>query len=160
MGINSLVLESLPFLKDQGIRIIHQAGVKDYERVKAGYDRAGFPARIERFIDDMGSCYAEASLIVCRAGASSMTELASVGRAPVFIPLPTAADNHQEVNARIFEQAQSALVVAQASLTGAQFAEFLLDLKRHPERIRSMEERVRAFYWSDSAARIVEDLLK
>lgn len=160
VGINTMVLESLPHLKSQNLRIIHQTGVKDYERVKAGYERAGVQARVEKFIDDMGSCYAEANLVVCRAGSSSMSEIASVGRAAVFIPLPTAADNHQEVNARIFEQAQAAKVVAQASLTGAQFAEFLLDLKRHPEQIRSMEERVRAFYRSDSAAQIVEDLLK
>ncbi len=160
IGINTMMLESLPHLKTENLRIIHQTGVKDYERVKAGYERAGFDARVEKFIDDMGACYAQANLVVCRSGSSSMSEIASVGRAAVFIPLPTAADNHQEVNARIFEQAQSALVVAQASLTGAQFAEFLLDLKRHPERIRSMEERVRAFYRSDSAARIVEDLLK
>ncbi len=160
LGINTMMLESLPHLKSENLRIIHQTGVKDYERVKAGYERAGVEARVEKFIDDMGACYAQANLVVCRAGSSSMSEIASVGRAAVFIPLPTAADNHQEVNARIFEQARSALVVAQASLTGAQFAEFLLDLKRHPERIRSMEERVRAFYRSDSAARIVEDLLK
>jgi UDP-N-acetylglucosamine--N-acetylmuramyl-(pentapeptide) pyrophosphoryl-undecaprenol N-acetylglucosamine transferase len=160
VGINTMMLESLPHLKSENLRIIHQTGVKDYERVRAGYERAGVEARVEKFIDDMGACYAQANLVVCRAGSSSMSEIASVGRAAVFIPLPTAADNHQEVNARIFEQARSALVVAQASLTGAQFAEFLLDLKRHPERIRSMEERVRAFYRSDSAARIVEDLLR
>jgi len=158
MGINTLVLESLPFLKDQGIRIIHQAGVKDYERVKAGYDRAGFPARIERFIDDMGSCYAEASLVVCRAGASSMTELASVGRAPVFIPLPTAADNHQEVNARLFEKDHAAWVVPQGRLTGKEFAEFVTGLRSDPAKITEVETRIQKFYRADSAGVIVKTL--
>lgn len=158
IGINTMILESLPHLKAENIRIIHQTGVKDYERVKTAYEREGVLARVEKFIDDMGSCYAEASLVVCRAGSSSMSEIASVGRAAIFIPLPTAADNHQEVNARIFEKSDAALVVAQASMTGAQFAGFLLDLKRHPEKIRAMESKVQGFYRSDSAAKIVEDL--
>ena len=159
MGINSLVLDALPFLKGHAIEFIHQTGVSDYERVVAGYAREGIAtARIEKFIDDMGACYARASLVVCRAGASSMSELASVGRAAIFIPLPTAADNHQEKNARIFEQDQAALVVPQGSMTGAQFAERILALKRSPEAIHAIEDRVSRFYRSDSAARIVADL--
>ncbi|NDG85074.1 MAG: undecaprenyldiphospho-muramoylpentapeptide beta-N-acetylglucosaminyltransferase [Proteobacteria bacterium] len=158
MGINTLVLESLPFLKEQGIRIIHQAGLKDYERVKAGYERAGFSARIERFIDDMGSCYAEASLVVCRAGASSMTELASVGRAPVFIPLPTAADNHQEVNARLYEKDHAAWVIPQGKLTGKEFADFITGLRDDPSKISEVESRIQKFYRPDSAEVIVKTL--
>jgi UDP-N-acetylglucosamine--N-acetylmuramyl-(pentapeptide) pyrophosphoryl-undecaprenol N-acetylglucosamine transferase len=159
VGINTMVLESLPYLKKEGVRIIHQTGVKDYERVKAGYEREGVQARIEKFIDDMASCYAEASLVVCRAGSSSMSEIASVGRAAVFIPLPTAADNHQEVNARVFEAGSASLVVAQGRMTGGEFSEFILSLKRDPSRIRDMENRVHSFYRGDSAVRIVEDLL-
>ncbi len=158
MGINSLVLESLPYLKESGIRIIHQTGTKDYERVKAGYDRAGVQARIEKFIYDMESCYAEASLVVCRAGASSMTELSSVGRAPVFIPLPTAADNHQEKNARIYEADQAAWVVPQGKLTGQEFSSLVLDLKSDPAKISGVEERIRRFYRPDSADLIVKTL--
>jgi UDP-N-acetylglucosamine--N-acetylmuramyl-(pentapeptide) pyrophosphoryl-undecaprenol N-acetylglucosamine transferase len=158
MGINTLMLESLPFLKLHGLRIIHQTGVKDYERVKAGYERAGVDARIEKFIDDMASCYSEASLVVCRAGASSMTELASVGRAPVFIPLPTAADNHQEINARIYEREQAAWVVPQGKLSGQEFSALILDLKAHPEKIDEVETRIQKFYRPDSAELIVKTL--
>ncbi len=158
MGINTLMLESLPFLKSENIRIIHQAGVKDYERVKAGYERAGYPARVEKFIDDMASCYREASLVICRAGASSMTELASVGRAPIFIPLPTAADNHQEKNARIYEQDQAAWVVAQGKITGEAFSRMILELKQNPGRIHEVETRIQKFYRSDSASLIVNTL--
>jgi len=158
LGINTMVLESLPFLKNESIKIIHQTGVRDYERVVAGYSRAGVDARIEKFIDDMGACYAKASLVISRAGASSMAELASVGRAAIFIPLPTAADNHQEKNARIFESAGAAWVVPQASLTGAQFSDFILDLKKHPEKIKSVEAEVQKFYQKDSANLIVREL--
>ena len=159
-GINSMILEALPFLKSHGIHFIHQTGVKDYERVLAGYHREGIHGRVEKFIDDMNSCYAEASLIVCRAGASTLAELASVGRAALFIPLPTAADNHQEINAQIYEMEQAAFVVSQGSLSGAKFAERILALKQNPERLHAVETKVQKFYRNDSAATIVKDLLK
>jgi UDP-N-acetylglucosamine--N-acetylmuramyl-(pentapeptide) pyrophosphoryl-undecaprenol N-acetylglucosamine transferase len=126
--------------------------------VVAGYAREGVPARIEKFIDDMASCYREASLVICRAGASSMTELASVGRAPIFIPLPTAADNHQEKNARIFEQGNAGWVVSQGSLTGEAFAARILELKSDPAQIHAVEVAIRAFYRADSAELIVKTL--
>jgi UDP-N-acetylglucosamine--N-acetylmuramyl-(pentapeptide) pyrophosphoryl-undecaprenol N-acetylglucosamine transferase len=158
LGINSLVLDALPYLKNHDIRFIHQTGIKDFERVAKGYEREGVPARIEKFIDDMASCYEKASLVVCRAGASSMTELASVGRAPVFIPLPTAADNHQEKNARIFEAGQAAWVVAQGSVSGERFADLILSLKKDPSGIAGVENRIRSFYKPRAAAQIVDTL--
>ncbi len=159
LGINSLILESLPFLKSHPIRFIHQTGVADFERVSMGYQREGITnARIEKFIDDMPGCYAQASLIVCRAGASTLSELASVGRAAIFIPLPTAADNHQEKNARIFEQDHAAWVVPQGSMTGSQFAEMILKLKDNPNELHEVENRVQKFYQSDSASQIVKGL--
>jgi UDP-N-acetylglucosamine--N-acetylmuramyl-(pentapeptide) pyrophosphoryl-undecaprenol N-acetylglucosamine transferase len=158
-GINTMILDALPFLKNAGVEFIHQTGVKDFERVQAGYQREGIGgARIERFIDDMNSCYAKASLVICRAGASTLSELASVGRAGIFIPLPTAADNHQEKNARIFEQDQAAWVVTQGSLTGSDFAKMILNLKSNPPEIQKVEMRVQKFYQSDSAFQIVQGL--
>ncbi len=157
-AINSMIIEALPFLKNQGIQFIHQTGVKDHERVSVGYAREGMAARIEKFIDDMGSCYEQASLVVCRAGASTMAELASVGRAAIFVPLPTAADNHQEKNAQIFEMAEAAQVISQGSLTGLQFAERIIYLKNNHGVIRSIETKVQSFYQSNSAQMIVKDL--
>lgn len=155
-----MILDALPFLKDQGIEFIHQTGVGDFERVLGGYSRAGMTSfRVEKFIDDMNSCYAKASLVICRAGASTLAELASVGRAAIFIPLPTAADNHQEKNARIFSEESAAWVVPQASLTGAQFAEMILKLKNDPTMVHDVEARVQKFYQSDSAYQIVRGLL-
>jgi UDP-N-acetylglucosamine--N-acetylmuramyl-(pentapeptide) pyrophosphoryl-undecaprenol N-acetylglucosamine transferase len=141
-GINTLILDALPFLKGMEIDFIHQTGVYDYERVVKGYER----------------CYEKASLVVCRAGASSMSELASVGRAAIFIPLPTAADNHQEKNARIFEHADAAVVVPQGSMTGAEFAQKIIYLKTNSDVIHAIEAKVAKFYHSDAAFQIVKDL--
>lgn len=158
-GINTMMIDALPFLKKEKIEFIHQTGVNDFERVKSAYAREGITqSRVEKFIDDMGSCYEKSSLVICRAGASTLSELASVGRAAIFIPLPTAADNHQEKNARIFEVAGGALVIPQGSLTGAQFAEKIISLKKNHQQIHSLEEKVRPFYRSDSAELIVKDL--
>ena len=158
MGINSMILDALPFLKNQGVEFIHQTGVKDFARVSQGYAREGISARVENFIDDMGACYARASLVVCRAGASTLAELASVGRTAIFVPLPTAADNHQEKNSRIFEKSQAAFVVPQGSLSGAQLADLILSLKAAPARIHEVENHVKKFYRSDSAQEMVNDL--
>ena len=158
LGVNTMIIDALPFLKTEGIQFIHQTGVKDFERVSSEYVRNGITARVEKFIDDMGGCYAQSSLVVCRAGASTLSELASVGRAAIFVPLPTAADNHQEKNARVFEAAHAALVVKQGSLTGAQFAKMILDLKNNPAQISEIEDKIQSFYQSDSAAQIVDDL--
>jgi len=158
IGINTMIVDALPHLKKEGIHFIHQTGVNDFERVRSAYVREGIQARVEKFIDDMGACYEKASLVICRAGASTLSELASVERAAIFIPLPTAADNHQEKNARIFEAADAALVIPQASLTGAQFAEKIISLKNDPNKIHSIETHVRPFYRSDSAEVIVKGL--
>ena len=158
-GINTMMIDALPFLKKKKIEFIHQTGVSDFERVSSAYQREGIThVRVEKFIDDMGACYEKSSLVICRAGASTLSELASVGRAAIFIPLPTAADNHQEKNARIFEEAGGALVIPQCSVSGAQFAEKIIALKNDHQKIHSLEDKVRPFYRSDSSELIVKDL--
>jgi len=87
-----------------------------------------------------------------------MTEIAAVGRPAIFVPLPTAAGNHQELNARIFEKGQAALVVPQGSMSGSAFAKMILDLKQDPKRLSEMCERVHGFYQGDAALKIVQDL--
>ena len=114
--------------------------------------------RVEKFIDDMNACYQKSSLVICRAGASTLSELASVGRAAIFIPLPTAADNHQEKNARIFEDAGAGWVITQGSLTGQQFAEKILNFKRDFSQILTCEKNVQNFYESNTASMIVKGL--
>ena len=89
--MNTLVLEALPYLKPlyPHLRFIHQTGEKDFERVKKAHADAGTNARVEKFIYEMAATYESASLLICRAGASTLAEIATVGRADDFsAPFP------------------------------------------------------------------------
>jgi UDP-N-acetylglucosamine--N-acetylmuramyl-(pentapeptide) pyrophosphoryl-undecaprenol N-acetylglucosamine transferase len=158
MGINTMVINALPHLKSAGLRFIHQTGPKDLDRVKAAYLNAGVDARVEPFIDDMLSCYRAASLIICRAGSSTLAEIARVGRPALFIPLPTAADNHQEKNAEAYSRVGAARVLRQDGVSSSQFAEFLLELLNDSEVLEGMALKVRKFYKPNAATDIVKDL--
>ncbi len=161
MGINTLVLQALSFLKARigEIQLIHQTGERDYERVRDGYAQAGVQARVEKFIYEMPETYAASSLIICRAGSSTLSEIAAVGRASILIPFPQASDNHQEHNARVFSDAGAALLLIQDESKGEDLARAIFDLLDHPEKRRAMEVRVRDFHQAKAADRIAKDLV-
>lgn len=158
IGINSLVLEALPFLEDlkPKLRFIHQTGEKDYERVAEGHRAAGTLARVERFIHDMPACYSEASLVVCRAGSSTLAEVAAARRAAVLVPFPFASDNHQEKNARIFQKSGAAMVMLQAKAQGAELASLIRSLVLDPSPISAMEDAVAGFYRPKAADEVLD----
>jgi UDP-N-acetylglucosamine--N-acetylmuramyl-(pentapeptide) pyrophosphoryl-undecaprenol N-acetylglucosamine transferase len=162
LGINSLVLDALPHLKDlllKGeIELIHQTGERDWERVTQEYQKVGVTGRVEKFIYDMPEVYAKASLLICRAGSSTLAEVAAVGRAAVLIPLPTAADNHQEKNARVFTDANAALLFSQTQTRGEDLAKLILSLKSQPDKLSQMEKAVVRFFRPTAAEDIVKRL--
>ncbi len=158
MGINTLVLASLNHLSDLSskLRFIHQTGEKDYDRVVQGYQKSPIQARIEKFIYDMPTAYSESSLLICRAGSSTLSEISAVGRASVLVPLPTAADNHQEKNARIFSEKGAAFVLLQQATTGEKLANLIRELILNPEKLTQMEVKVRELNRPEAA----KDVLK
>lgn len=160
LGINTLILETLPLLSDiqERLHFIHQTGEKDYDRVLAGYENAGIPARIDKFIHDMASAYEQASLVICRAGSSTLSEIAAVGRSAVLIPFPYAADNHQEVNARVVADAGAAQILIQGKSNGVDLARVIRKAYQEPQSLLRMEEAVRAFHRPDAAKDIVKSL--
>ena len=160
MGINTMVIEALPFLTDlkQRLRIIHQTGEFDYERMVEGHQKAGTHARVEKFIHEMAAAYAESSLLICRSDASTLAEIAAVGRAAVLIPLPTASDNHQEKNARVFSDSGAAFLLKQGPGSGAALAKLIREAVENPARIDQIENAVTAFYRPNAARDIVEAL--
>lgn len=111
-------------------QVIHQSGEKQIEALRASYESAGVQAELTPFIDDTASAYAQADLVIARAGASTVTELAAVGVAALFVPFPHAVDDHQSANARFLVDAGAAWLVPQHELTPAVLAQRLQSLQR------------------------------
>lgn len=142
-GINQRMIDALDFLGDlKGqLHIVHQTGKNDLETVRQGYAAKGFAAEVVEFIDDMSSAYARASLVVCRAGATTLAELMVAKKASILIPFPFATDDHQAVNAQEMVASGAALMFRQAELTGERLAEEIRRLKNEPDRLRQMEKK-------------------
>lgn len=159
LGLNTLVLQSLPYLREEeSLQILHQTGEKDFERVRDAYLSAGLNARVVKFVDDMASAYREASLLICRAGSGTLSEISAVKRASILVPLPSASDDHQRINAEQFAETGGAWVAHQDQTTGQDLAQKILELVRHPKQIDGMEESAGRFFKPNAAKRIVERL--
>ncbi|MFN7685664.1 MAG: undecaprenyldiphospho-muramoylpentapeptide beta-N-acetylglucosaminyltransferase [Oligoflexia bacterium] len=159
VGVNTLMIESLPSLKASGraLRVIHQTGDRDFERVAEAYKKASIDARVEKFIYDMKESYAAADLLVCRAGSSTLSEVAAVGRAAILIPL-VSKDRHQVFNAEYFASQGAAEMRIQGETTGEGLAHLILELASDPARIGSIEKKVTAFFRPGAVDAIVSDL--
>jgi UDP-N-acetylglucosamine--N-acetylmuramyl-(pentapeptide) pyrophosphoryl-undecaprenol N-acetylglucosamine transferase len=142
------------------LSITHQTGERDVAFVRDGYARAGLPARVEPFIDEMDVAMKDADLVICRAGATTLAELTAAGRASILIPLPTATDDHQRRNALVLAEAGAAEVLDERELTGARLAARLLALLSEPGRLDAMGERARQFARPDAAAAIADRALE
>jgi UDP-N-acetylglucosamine--N-acetylmuramyl-(pentapeptide) pyrophosphoryl-undecaprenol N-acetylglucosamine transferase len=157
VGINTLILDSFEYLQDllPKLRFIHQTGIRDYDRVVAGYAKAGITARVEKFIYDMPECYQAASLVVCRAGSSTLAELAAVRRAAILVPFPFAADNHQEKNAQLFVDRGAAELMIQGKSTGKELAAKIRAYYFDPAKITAFETGIAQFHAGNAPGKIV-----
>jgi UDP-N-acetylglucosamine--N-acetylmuramyl-(pentapeptide) pyrophosphoryl-undecaprenol N-acetylglucosamine transferase len=124
--------------------ILHQAGRTTLERARAAYAAAGVDARVEAFIDDMAAAYGWADLVICRAGALTVAELAAAGVGAVLVPFPAAVDDHQTHNARFLTDAGAGVLIAQTDLTpaslGAEIAACARDRNLALQRARAARE--------------------
>jgi UDP-N-acetylglucosamine--N-acetylmuramyl-(pentapeptide) pyrophosphoryl-undecaprenol N-acetylglucosamine transferase len=156
--INRVMLEALDHLvavKDS-LAIIHQTGEKDYPRMADAYRQKGFNAEVYPFITDMERVYPLAHLVVCRAGALTLTELMIFRKASILIPFPFAANNHQAVNACELTSRKAARMILSCDVNGPLFAQEIINLFKHPEAIAEMERRVGELARPDAAERIVD----
>jgi UDP-N-acetylglucosamine--N-acetylmuramyl-(pentapeptide) pyrophosphoryl-undecaprenol N-acetylglucosamine transferase len=158
--INNTVIRALEAMGEEarGLRFVHQTGEADVERVRDAYAEQGIGAEVSPFFDDMAARYEAANLVVCRAGATTVTELACAGLGSILIPYPFAADDHQTANARMLEAAGAAAVVSEEELTPAGLADLILTIARTPGRAREMGERARSVAKPDAARAIVDRL--
>jgi UDP-N-acetylglucosamine--N-acetylmuramyl-(pentapeptide) pyrophosphoryl-undecaprenol N-acetylglucosamine transferase len=135
-ALNEIVPKALALLPAESRpAVLHQSGAKQIDELRANYAAAGVQAELTPFIDDTAQAYADADLVVCRAGASTVTELAAVGCAAVFVPFPAAVDDHQTTNAKFLVDAGGGWLVPQRELTPEWLAQLLRTIER-PELIR------------------------
>lgn len=155
--INDAVTEAAPELARRvpGLRIVHQTGRADAARVRQSYERRGVRAEVHEFIDDMAKAYAEADLVVCRAGAGTVAELAAVGRPAILVPYPHAVDDHQTANAEVLRRAGAAIVVPDADLTPERLVQLVSELCADPQRRARMEEAAHSAAVPDAAQRVL-----
>jgi UDP-N-acetylglucosamine--N-acetylmuramyl-(pentapeptide) pyrophosphoryl-undecaprenol N-acetylglucosamine transferase len=144
-AINQVVMESVAELQAcvSGIHIVHQTGERDYNDAQAAYAKLGSSVEVHRFIDNMPSLFAQAELLVCRSGASTVAEVAAAGKAAVFVPFPRAADDHQKRNAEALARAGAAVMVEESKLDRVTFVQTVVALLNDPTRLQKMGEAAR-----------------
>jgi UDP-N-acetylglucosamine--N-acetylmuramyl-(pentapeptide) pyrophosphoryl-undecaprenol N-acetylglucosamine transferase len=161
-AINVAMVEAAPELAARGshLRFTHQTGDRDVEMVRTAYRQAGLQADVEPFLFDMGRRIADADLIVCRAGATTLAEITAAGKAAILVPLPTATDDHQRKNADALASAGAAHVLLQAEMTGPVLARQVLALAADGDRRARIVRAARAFAKPDAARVIVDRALE
>jgi UDP-N-acetylglucosamine--N-acetylmuramyl-(pentapeptide) pyrophosphoryl-undecaprenol N-acetylglucosamine transferase len=150
-ALNESVPKALALMNDRP-QVVHQAGEKHLEALRASYAAARVDGELVAFIDDMARRYAEADLVICRAGAVTIAELSAGGMASILVPFPHAVDDHQTANGRFLADHGAALLIQQRDLTPQKLAEMLRGLDR--TKLIDMARKARALGKPD-AARVV-----
>ncbi len=161
--VNELVVEALTShgkVLPSAIEVIHQTGAADEEMVRSAYEQAGIRATVAAFFTDMAAVYARSDLVVSRAGATTLAELAVLGKPALLIPYPFAADDHQYRNGRYYVDSGGAVLLVERELTARKLAEALADLAGSPARLQAMAEAMQGMGCPDAAERIVDVCLQ
>ena len=162
-AINEAMMAALPELDKLPVqlRIKHQTGVADVKRVQQAYSSAGWDSRAEvtAYIDNMVKDFAEADLVICRAGATTTAELIAAGKASIMIPFPFAADDHQRKNAEALQESGASHMIVQRELSGERLAQEIGKLVQSPHLINEMEVASKKLARGD-AARAAVDMIE
>jgi UDP-N-acetylglucosamine--N-acetylmuramyl-(pentapeptide) pyrophosphoryl-undecaprenol N-acetylglucosamine transferase len=156
--LNRATQESWPLWSGQRVRLLHQTGPKPFDELAAAFRAANLHGDIQPFFHDMPAAFAQADLIVSRAGAGAVSEIAAAGKPSILVPLPTAADNHQLRNAQALEHAGAARLVVDADWTGQRFVDEVQSLLAEPGRLEKMSTAARTFARPDAARRAADVL--
>ena len=154
-AINTCVPKALALLPEESRPdVLHQSGKQHLETVQAAYSQAGVKAEIRPFLDDMAFFYAQTDVVVCRAGALTVAELAAAGLASILIPFPHAVDDHQTGNAKFLSDLGAAILLPQKDMKPQHLANLLQDMTH--ERALEMAQAARAASQPRSAQRVAE----
>ena len=158
-ALNQCLVQSLPLFRSRGagaLSFIHQTGNADYNAVGAAYGDEWAESEVCAFIDDIAGAFSRADLIVCRAGAATVAELAAAGKASILVPFPSATDQHQLHNARALEHAGAAWVIEQKDLRPDLLVDRVMDLLGNPGRLVQMEQRAQGLASPEAASHIAD----
>ncbi len=157
-ALNDCVVKAAGVLSsaEEAWRLIHQTGERDYNEVREAYRAQGIEAEVVEFIDDVPGALARADLVVSRAGAMTVAELAAAGRASLLVPFPSATDQHQLNNARALERVGAARVLEQRELTPERLVEEMGRIVRDGAQLARMEQGARTLARPDAAERIAD----
>jgi UDP-N-acetylglucosamine--N-acetylmuramyl-(pentapeptide) pyrophosphoryl-undecaprenol N-acetylglucosamine transferase len=129
-ALNEVVPKALALIAPEQRPIVtHQSGAKQIDALRASYAAAGVTAELLPFIDDMARAYAEADLVICRAGAMTVSEITAIGAAALFVPFPHAVDDHQSANARFLADQGAGWLLPQRDLNAERLADMLQNMK-------------------------------
>ena len=161
--LNNAARDSWSLFRSAGlpIRLIHQTGTAQHEELARQFGQSGLQGDVVPFINDMPGAFAAADVIVCRAGASTVSELAAAGKPSILVPFPFAADNHQQRNAEALAETGAARVILDSDMDGQRFFDEVSRLAQAPEELRVMAEKAREFAKpgaAERAADILEEL--
>jgi UDP-N-acetylglucosamine--N-acetylmuramyl-(pentapeptide) pyrophosphoryl-undecaprenol N-acetylglucosamine transferase len=162
-AINEAFMDIGPHLSDtlrEKLLIVHQTGQADEERVRAAYETAGITAKVEPFIHEMAEAYRAADLVICRAGALTISELALSRRGSVLIPYPYAIDNHQQVNAQALVDAGAAEMVLQPDLDGQKLADVVHRLNGSRRELQMMAWKAGELARPEAATEVVDEMCR
>jgi len=160
-ALNVRVPQALSTLSPaQRPQVLHQCGAKFADAARGAYAQAGVAAQVEPFIEDMAAAYAWADLVVCRAGALTLAELAAAGIGAVLVPFPFAVDDHQTANAQAWVAAGAALLLPESEAGAGRLAALLGDLLAERGRLLTMAQAARTLAKPDAAARIASVCLE
>jgi UDP-N-acetylglucosamine--N-acetylmuramyl-(pentapeptide) pyrophosphoryl-undecaprenol N-acetylglucosamine transferase len=149
-ALNDVVPGALALLTGERPLVTHQSGAQHVESLRQAYSAAGVPAKTPAFIEDMAAAYEEADLVVCRAGATTVAEIAAAGVASILVPYPHAVDDHQTANARFLAATGAAVLLPQSELSPERLAVLLAGFDR--VRLCDMARRARSLARPDAAS--------
>ncbi len=160
--VNVLMMEAMEHLSVQGVqmRVIHQTGAADKEQVTNCYAQLGVEAEVSAFIRDMATVYARADLVVSRAGATTLAELAVMGLPALLIPYPYAADDHQVTNGEYYVKANGCRMLRESGLTGEILGRTISEYLRNREELHTMAANMKTMALPDATSRIVDECIR
>ncbi|MDM8538397.1 glycosyltransferase, partial [Desulfobacterales bacterium HSG17] len=157
-AINMAVIEALDYIENiDKIHFIHQTGEKDREIVKNTYEKQNVSCNVKSFFENMALLYNQVDLLICRAGATTIAEITSLGKAAVFIPFPFAADDHQKLNAQNLTKSGAADMIIEKELSPECLAKKINYYEANPETLKQMECNAKKHGRPKAAQRIVKD---